>query len=291
MPGDKLDNLVSQAIDTLGSLLNSNDLSAQERSQVALRILEIASASDSMRSEKLPSASSPIGNSTSSPTNGNGNAPIIQNVQNVQTVSTPVTMFLPAHYVQLDNFLSPEEHKSALEVAINNEGSYVGSTTTTKVDNYRRSSVLYATLYPDLYELLKKRILKALPAVLKELKHQSFLVSKVEMQLTAHNDECFYKIHNDSGSEQTATRELTYVYYFYREPKGFSNGELKLYDTELRDGAAYNSSVSQVIEPRNNSIVFFNSRCKHEVLPISCPSRQFADSRFTLNGWIRRVEV
>jgi Rps23 Pro-64 3,4-dihydroxylase Tpa1-like proline 4-hydroxylase len=277
---------VSQAIDTLGTLLNSNDLSALERSQVALRILEIASNSDSKLLEKLTGASSQ--------TNGNGNVQTVQNlqdVQNVQTISTPVTMFLPADYVQLDDFFSPEEYQEALGIAIKNEENYVGSTTTTKVDNYRRSSVLYATLYPELYELLKKRILKVLPSVLKELKHPSFLVSKVEMQLTAHNDECFYKIHNDSGSEQTATRELTYVYYFYREPKGFSNGELKIYDTELREGAAYNSSVSKTIEPRNNSIVFFNSRCKHEVLPVSCPSRQFANSRFTLNGWIRRVEV
>jgi Rps23 Pro-64 3,4-dihydroxylase Tpa1-like proline 4-hydroxylase len=287
VPGDKLDNLVSQAIDTLGTLLNSNDLSVQERSQVALRILEIASQSDRTLSERLSDASNSTSStssvSSSLPTNGNGG--------NVQTVSTQVSMFLPANYVQLDNFFSPEEYQDALDIAIKNEDNYVGSTTTTKVDNYRRSSVLYATLYPELYELLKKRILKVLPSVLKELKHTSFLVSKVEMQLTAHNDECFYKIHNDSGSEQTATRELTYVYYFYREPKGFSNGELRLYDTELRDGAAYNSSVSKTIEPRNNSIVFFNSRCKHEVLPVSCPSRQFADSRFTLNGWIRRVEV
>jgi Rps23 Pro-64 3,4-dihydroxylase Tpa1-like proline 4-hydroxylase len=29
----------------------------------------------------------------------------------------------------------------------------------------------------------------------------------------------------------------------------------------------------------------------HEVLPIYCASRAFADSRFTINGWIRRWGV
>ena len=58
------------------------------------------------------------------------------------------------------------------------------------------------------------------------------------MQLTAHNDGCYYKIHNDAGSEKTANREISYVYYFYQEPKAFSGGELKIYDTELKGGGA-----------------------------------------------------
>lgn len=107
------------------------------------------------------------------------------------------------------------------------------------------------------------------------------------MQMTAHNDGCFYKIHNDSGDAPTATRILAYVYYFYQEPKAFSGSELRLYNTEL-DGTRQTAlSDFEDIEPRNNSIVFFDSRCKHEVIPIHCPSRQFAHSRFTLNGWLR----
>ncbi|MGB8690572.1 MAG: proline hydroxylase, partial [Microcoleus sp.] len=36
--------------------------------------------------------------------------------------------------------------------------------------------------------------------------------------------------------------------------------------------------------------VFFLSRYMHEVLPVSCPSKAFADSRFTINGWVRRTD-
>ncbi|MEO1802338.1 MAG: 2OG-Fe(II) oxygenase, partial [Cyanobacteria bacterium J06629_2] len=115
-----------------------------------------------------------------------------------------------------------------------------------------------------------------------------FFISHVEMQMTAHNDGCFYKVHSDAGSAKTQTRELTYVYYFYKEPKAFTGGELKIYDTQMVGEKFIQRDNSKIVEPRNNSIVFFNSRCKHEVLPIACPSRQFDDSRFTLNGWLRR---
>jgi Rps23 Pro-64 3,4-dihydroxylase Tpa1-like proline 4-hydroxylase len=44
----------------------------------------------------------------------------------------------------------------------------------------------------------------------------------------------------------------------------------------------------QEIEPMNNRIVLFDSRCMHEVLPVESDSEAFGDSRFTLNGWLRR---
>jgi len=272
---DKFSNLVDRAIDTLDRLLDSDALSASERAQVALKILEMAGASS-------PVAAKPA---IASPSNGRSS-----DVASTALDRSP-TRFLPAHYVQIDNFLSPDENREALEIALNNQQQFITSTTTTNAENYRKSWVLYATLFPSFYELLKKKIIKTVPSILAQLKMSEFLISKVEMQLTAHNDGCYYKVHNDSGSATTATRELTYVYYFCQEPPPFSEGQLRLYDTELKEGVANSYSTYKDIEPRNNRIVFFNSRCKHEVLPVRCPSQKFEDSRFTLNGWIRRVEV
>jgi Rps23 Pro-64 3,4-dihydroxylase Tpa1-like proline 4-hydroxylase len=274
---DKFSHLVGRAIDTLENLLNSDALSASERAQVALKILEMAGTSSPIAVQ--PSISPPANGSystqNSSPT----------------TIDQSSALFLPASYVQIDNFLSPEENQEALNIALKNQQQFVSSTTTTNAENYRQSWVLYATIFPDFYELLKKKILKTVPSLMAQLKMPEFLISKVEMQLTAHNDGCYYKVHNDSGSATTATRELTYVYYFCQEPPQFSEGALRLYDTALKEGVAHQSNTFKDIEPRNNRIVFFNSRCKHEVLPVRCPSKKFEDSRFTLNGWIRRVEV
>jgi SM-20-related protein len=207
------------------------------------------------------------------------------------TIPTSVSsdsIFLPAHFYQIDQFLSATDHAIALQTALTKAEEFVGSTTTTAADNYRQSAILYATLYPDLYHLLRQKIIDSLPRILQHLQMPAFNLTEVEMQMTAHNDGCFYKIHNDSGDVPTATRQLTYVYYFCQEPQAFSGGELKIYDTELKNGGQKELDRTQIVTPRNNSIVFFDSRLMHEVLPVSCPSRAFQDSRFTLNGWLRR---
>lgn len=127
-----------------------------------------------------------------------------------------------------------------------------------------------------------------LPDVISKLEIPPFTISQIESQLTAHNDGNYYKLHNDNGSLETATRELSYVYYFYREPKPFSGGELRIYDSRIENNFYVAAKSSKTVEPRNNSIMFFLSRYLHEVLPVSCPSKAFADSRFTINGWVRR---
>lgn len=208
----------------------------------------------------------------------------------LQPQSAEQTLFLPAQFIQIEQFLSPANHAAALQIALTKQAEFVGSTTTTSAEDYRQSAILYATLYPDFYHLLRQQILAVVPTVLQQLQMPEFEVAEVEMQMTAHNDGCFYKIHNDSGDTPTRTRRLTYVYYFHQDPQAFSGGELKIYDTELKQGGQQALDVAQTVIPKNNSIVFFDSHLMHEVLPVACPSRAFANSRFTLNGWLRRAK-
>jgi SM-20-related protein len=188
--------------------------------------------------------------------------------------------------IQIDEFLPPEEHQDLLEFILARESEFVSTSTSTGDLDYRKSSVLYA--FPKFSQLISDRIHSILPDVLAEFNIPLFQASQVESQLTAHNDGNYYKIHNDNGSADTASRELTYVYYFNRSPKQFSGGELRVYDSKVENNFYVQADTFQDVEPRDNSIVFFLSRYMHEVLPIACPSRQFADSRFTINGWVRR---
>ncbi|MGB8337954.1 MAG: 2OG-Fe(II) oxygenase [Burkholderiales bacterium] len=87
---------------------------------------------------------------------------------------------------------------------------------------------------------------------------------------------------------RSSTRELTYVYYFNHESKSFSGGELKLYDSRIENNYYVEAGSYKLIEPINNSMVFFLARYRHEVMPVSCPGKQFAHGRFTINGWARR---
>jgi SM-20-related protein len=200
--------------------------------------------------------------------------------------ATTVHQALVSEHVQIDQFLTASEHQALLEYVQQRQADFVPTTTFTGAQNYRESVVLYN--FPDYTALITARIQERLPELFQKFKLAPFPVSQIEAQITAHNDGQFYKVHNDNGSQDTATRELTYVYYFHREPKAFSGGELLIYDSVIRNNQYVQAKTFHTVEPRNNSIVFFLSRYLHEVLPIRCPSQQFADSRFTINGWIRR---
>ena len=197
------------------------------------------------------------------------------------------TTISPAHhYLQIDDFLPTEEWNRLLNYALNQQSAFTPSATSTNEPDYRQSMILHSL--PEFSELMVKRILSIIPHLHRELELEPFIPSQIETQLTAHNHGNYYKIHNDNGSWETTNRELTYVYYFYREPKPFSGGELVIYDTKTEDNSYVKGDSFKIIEPRNNSLIVFPSRYLHEVLPVRCPSQSFADSRFTVNGWIRR---
>ncbi len=193
---------------------------------------------------------------------------------------------LPSICLQLDQFLSPDQHQRLLDYVMQQQSVFTSSSTSTGEANYRESWVLHS--FPEFADLIRDRVQQVFPEVVAKLSLPPFTITQIEAQLTAHNDQHYYKVHNDNGSPDTATRELTYVYYFYRDPKPFTGGELRIYDSQIKNNYYVKAPTFQDVEPRNNSIVFFLSRYMHEVLPIACPSQAFADSRFTINGWIRQ---
>ena len=195
---------------------------------------------------------------------------------------------LESEYVQIDNFLTVEEHKRLLNYVLQQEPAFVPTSTSTGDLDYRRSMILYS--FPEFSQLVVNRIQAILPDVFRKLNLSPFPVAEIEAQLTSHNDGNYYKVHNDNGSPDTATREFTYVYYFYHEPKPFSGGELLIYDSKIENNFYVKADSYKIVEQRNNSIVFFHSRYLHEVLPVSCPSKAFVHSRFTINGWVRRQQ-
>nr|WP_290225718.1 2OG-Fe(II) oxygenase [Trichocoleus desertorum] len=201
-------------------------------------------------------------------------------------ISTASNSHVVSQIFQLENFLTAEENSQLLRYALEQEAAFVPTSTATNAIAYRRSLVLHD--FPEFSQLIKERVQAVLPRVLEQLNIPAFLITQIEAQLTAHGDGNYYKIHNDNGSSDAATRELTYVYYFCQQPQPFSGGELRIYDSRIEQSRYIKADSFQTVEPRNNSIVFFLSRYMHEVLPTHCPSKAFADSRFTINGWLRR---
>jgi SM-20-related protein len=155
--------------------------------------------------------------------------------------------------------------------------------------SYRRSRVLYDL--GDYGALIRERLLALLPEVLAKFQRDEFPIANVDVQITASNNGDFFKVHRDNSSVEPLDiplREVTYVYYFHTEPKAFSGGQLRLYNSQ--DGEVENSGEqrTRTITPRQNTLVLFPSFYDHEVLPVRCASGEFANSRFTVNGWVIR---
>ena len=199
---------------------------------------------------------------------------------------------LPAKCVVLDEFLAPQELEELLRFTLQHEADFTASEVISPSaggvvnHEHRRSRVL-----TDLSKhegVILERIKAALPQVLQTLGMEEFAIAASEVQVTASNDGDFFRFHNDNGSEPVASRHLTFVYFFHREPRPFEGGELRIHNARLKDGHYVSEGSYQSVVPRQNQIVFFPCELLHEITPVNCPSGQFSDSRFTLNGWLRR---
>jgi len=199
---------------------------------------------------------------------------------------------LAARCVVLDEFLSPQEVAELMQFTLDHQADFeisevISPTAEDGMVNYdhRRSQVLM-----DLgrhQDLILDRIKSVLPDILKKLDMEEFTIQDVEAQITASNDGDFFHFHNDNGNVPVASRRLTFVYFFHREPKQFAGGELRIHDARVGTNGYESEGSYQAIVPQQNQIVFFPCELMHEITAVNCPSRQFADSRFTLNGWLR----
>lgn len=203
----------------------------------------------------------------------------------MQALAPPV--IVRHRVLQLDGFLTQSELASLTEYTFGAEASFVSSGTSDSAENYRKSLVLNPGAHVSGPFTAKVR--HVVPHVIGTLRMRPFVCGTIECQITANTDGSYFNIHTDAGHNETILRQLTYVYYFNREPKGFQGGELRIYDDQVRNGKLARIDTFQTIEPRHNSIVFFQAPIMHEVTLVRVPSRDFRNSRFTVNGWIQRV--
>lgn len=188
-------------------------------------------------------------------------------------------------------FLSAPQHAAMLDWSLANEPRFKPAQLNEgRIDPQIRRSLVLRDL-GNLREILQERIEAIVAEAIRDLRVTPFVPSEMEFELAAHNDGAHFAFHADTytggGSGQRSDRMLSGVYYFHREPKAFSGGELRLH----RLGAAHDDDGYLDLVPTQNSFVIFPAWAPHEVRPVQCPSREFADSRFAVNCWIRRAAV
>ena len=201
--------------------------------------------------------------------------------------------YVSAECVIFDEFLTPAELNALQRYVLDQETRFQISevlspgVTGSSVDyEHRRSRVLMDLGGHE--RMIVDRLLTCLPKVLQKWGRDPFRISRVESQTTASNHGDFFRCHSDNAADEVASREITFVYFFHREPRQFTGGELRIYDSRRENENHIPTANYRTIVPEQNQLVLFASGLSHEITPLDCPSGQFADSRFTVNGWIHK---
>ena len=196
-------------------------------------------------------------------------------------------------YRVIPQALGPQLRDRLLEYAFNNEHRFDKSVLGTSEST--DASVRHSLSLPDLGEhraAIEKRVAAWIPGLLADLGVTPFQSTGFETELLAYGHGAFFQRHIDlyAGAARSATgadRLLSIVYYFFREPRGFEGGVLRLHTgagLPQGDGERYvDISVEQ------DMAVAFSSWLPHEVLGVRCPTGEFRDSRFSINCWALRA--
>lgn len=189
-------------------------------------------------------------------------------------------------------FLDARDHSAMLDWAMANRERFkparvVGG----KVEPSKRMCETLRDLGP-MKAVLEDRFTEILPIILRDTRTKGFHLDSIELELAAHGDGAHFAPHMDTFTSENRRlareegriqhdRTISAVYYFYREPKGFSGGELRLHPFDSQGGQGGHLDIA----PLQNSVVAFPSWVFHEVCPVRCPSRKFEDYRFAVNCW------
>lgn len=217
------------------------------------------------------------------------------NFNKIKVIKNPVFALI------IDDIFDKEINNEILDEAISNKENFKiatvgGATSNTDID-YRSNTVSY---YDNLYEKRSDSpLLSNLDKLITSKEFKSILLTSVfplnlisntnkhETQVSRYGDENKYIWHIDSiiGTNQ---RIITLVYYFNKEPKKFSGGNISLTDSPLYNWKTLVDDNPNIIdiEPKNNRLVVFASSTLHSVNPVINKSFNFEDGRFSANCWV-----
>jgi len=195
----------------------------------------------------------------------------------------------PAPVIIVDDFAGRVVAEQLFQYAVAHESGFSQSKVALGhmgiIDESRRVSRVNSDVDPVM-PLIEPAIRKAVDDAIPKLGLVNVDSYFLEPELGWCGDGGFFKVHSDSlyRDRFANQRVMTMVYYFYRQPKAFTGGQLCLYSL----GSAPDDGTRHEIEPQFDRAVFFPSWYPHEVLPVHCSSPAFADGRFAISCWVRR---
>ena len=164
--------------------------------------------------------------------------------------------------MQVEEFLTPKEHRELLSSVLNTHRPHVGS-------NGHAVGPSPDQVPQELAECIAERLRLVLPQVLPEFDVSRRFAAN-DFQLRAEGSEdCLPIALGSESAEQTVACH----YFFYRTPTKLSGGELR-----FRSGEDLH-----LVEPRNNAMLIFPSSALSESLPLRCQDGDPTECRFALS--------
>ena len=117
-------------------------------------------------------------------------------------------------------------------------------------------------------EMFRERLIARWPEIAAGTGYRGEPLDSVEFELNAYGDGAHFRPHIDipvgkdrrpAGANEGEDRVISAVYYFYREPKAFSGGALRIYRFGANTHGPASDADSVAFEPRQNSLVCFLS--------------------------------
>ena len=191
----------------------------------------------------------------------------------------------PAPFVRVRNFLPPDEHAALLALFLAGRERFVSPARTGPGyvdDDTRRALVPDGRTVDEVQPGFEPRLRKLVGDTLPRLGMAGLGEYRVDVQMSAYLAGGFYRPHSDEvagRSNEPEVRRINCLYYLHRQPRPFTGGDLLLHDGEV-------ANTFTRIEPRDNSIVLFPSRCVHQVTLVECDPGDFGAGRFTVNSYV-----
>lgn len=194
----------------------------------------------------------------------------------------------PVPFVRIENFLQPEERARLWETVSDPAASFFAGSVKgdrgesdnaylRKAEVMRRADPVRQWFMPRALALIER------DALLARLGLSRFALGRFELQVTRHADGAHLWCHRDIGPAHP-DRHISYVYYFHRQPKGFSGGDLLLFDQDASGARGDLLAFTRII-PTDNMLILFPSDRWHSVSRVIVESGDPLDARWTVNGW------
>ena len=189
------------------------------------------------------------------------------------------------HAICLSNFLGAEVCSKLLKFANASEGEFrptdIGSLAKPN-PNIRRSVCLDSI--GRFVGVVDTRVQQVIPSLTNDLRLSRFETGLIDLKKVSNGDGGFYMRHIDTftGKDRSAKgdRVISCAYYFFRKPKAFTGGELRLHSLRTKATPAPALVDIPIV---NDTLIAFSSWLPHEVLLVSSPTLEFTGSQFSVN--------